>query len=171
MADAKKLAYFDNANHVPAPVGTPVRFNEDQKDIWLGYDEMTGELCVTNYNRTVIIVCFSPGGGGQFAVEIRRSGITYSILADGGTPASYSWNMKSRVGNITLFDGYGTYAVENALFDNAGSPAAGMTTSTVRIFPEANAGNAVYGELCCKVTDTSGKVAYAYFTVFTRASG
>jgi hypothetical protein len=62
--DPKKLAYFDNANHVPAPYGVNVPFNQEQKDIWLGYDEMTGQLCITNFNRTVIIVCFSAGGGG-----------------------------------------------------------------------------------------------------------
>jgi hypothetical protein len=60
--DPKKLAYFDNANHVPAPYGVNVPFNQEQKDIWLGYDEMTGQLCITNFNRTVIIVCI--GGAG-----------------------------------------------------------------------------------------------------------
>lgn len=59
MGNAKTLAYFDNANHVPAPYGVPVPFNQERKDIWLGYDEMTGQLCITNYDRTVIIVCFS----------------------------------------------------------------------------------------------------------------
>ena len=58
----KTLVFFDNSNRVPAPYGTSKPFNKEAQDIWMGYDEETGQLCMTNYNRTEIITCYSPGG-------------------------------------------------------------------------------------------------------------
>jgi hypothetical protein len=52
------LAYFDNTNNTPAPYGVTVPFNNESQDVWLGWNSATCQLCVTNYNRTVVICCF-----------------------------------------------------------------------------------------------------------------
>jgi hypothetical protein len=76
------LIYFDNGNAVPAPYGVPVLFNQEQQDIWLGYDPATGDLCVTNYNRTVILGCYTMGGAPlMFGMHNALGGIVFSFAA------------------------------------------------------------------------------------------
>jgi hypothetical protein len=55
----KTLKYFDNSNSTPAPYGVNVPFNQENQDVWLGLDLATGQLCVTNFNRTSTLFCFS----------------------------------------------------------------------------------------------------------------
>jgi hypothetical protein len=55
------LQYFDNSNSTPAPYGVQVPFNNEQQDVWVGYDSATGKLCITNFNRTAILACYSSG--------------------------------------------------------------------------------------------------------------
>jgi hypothetical protein len=52
------LKYFDNSNNTPAPYGVQVPFNQENQDVWIGYDTATGQLCITNFNRTQVITCF-----------------------------------------------------------------------------------------------------------------
>jgi hypothetical protein len=62
MADpiptAATLRYFDNTNNPVAPQGVQSDFNNEPADVWLGYFAQACQLCITNYNRTVIICCF-----------------------------------------------------------------------------------------------------------------
>jgi hypothetical protein len=53
------LRYLDNANVVPAPQGVQVPFNDEPGNVWLGYDAAQCALCITNYNRTIIICCIT----------------------------------------------------------------------------------------------------------------
>jgi hypothetical protein len=53
------LKYFDNSNNTPAPQGVQVAFNQESQDVWIGYDTATLQVCITNYNRTVTLVCFA----------------------------------------------------------------------------------------------------------------
>lgn len=65
------LVYFDQANRVPAPQGVNSPFNNESQDIWMGYDQATGQLCFTNFSRTTVIGCI--GGTANysyFAAEI-----------------------------------------------------------------------------------------------------
>jgi hypothetical protein len=57
---AASLRYFDNTNNVPAPQSVQSNFNNEPADVWLGYDAANCQLCITNYNRTVIICCIQP---------------------------------------------------------------------------------------------------------------
>jgi hypothetical protein len=59
LPNAATLQYFDNSNSTPAPYGVSVPFNQENQDVWIGYDNATGQLCITNYNRTTTLVCFS----------------------------------------------------------------------------------------------------------------
>ena len=72
VVDPKLLLYFDNANAVPAPYGVKKPFNNEPADVWMGYDLATGQLCITNSNRTAIINCFTSGdfGNPPMAVEV-----------------------------------------------------------------------------------------------------
>jgi hypothetical protein len=56
------LKYFDNSNNTPAPQGVQVAFNQESQDVWIGYDAATSQVCITNYNRTLTLACFFPGG-------------------------------------------------------------------------------------------------------------
>jgi hypothetical protein len=58
--DPANLRYFDNANVVPAPQGVQAPFNDEPQNVWLGWDSAQCLLCITNYNRTVVICCFTP---------------------------------------------------------------------------------------------------------------
>lgn len=57
-ATAATLKYFDNSNNVPAPQGVQSDFNNEPADVWLGYYPESCQLCIANYNRTVLICCF-----------------------------------------------------------------------------------------------------------------
>jgi hypothetical protein len=57
---AASLRYLDNTNNVPAPQGVQGDFNNEPADYWLGYDSVNCALCVTNYNRTIVLCCFFP---------------------------------------------------------------------------------------------------------------
>jgi hypothetical protein len=54
------LRFFDNANVVPAPQGVTAPFNDEPANVWLGWDGANCRLCITNYNRLIIICCFDP---------------------------------------------------------------------------------------------------------------
>jgi hypothetical protein len=122
MADPKTLAYFDNANHVPAPYGVAVPFNEEQKDIWLGYDEMTGELCITNFNRTAIITCFSGSANRAYGYGYFNQALDYiayvagsgDILGGASLPLLLTNNLNiSQVDGTTLkFAVAGRYQID-----------------------------------------------------------
>jgi hypothetical protein len=56
------LKYFDNSNSTPAPYGVSVPFNQEDQDVWIGYDVATSQVCITNFNRTTTLVCFTAGG-------------------------------------------------------------------------------------------------------------
>jgi hypothetical protein len=95
------LFYYDNANVVPAPVGVsggssngnnPVLFNNEPANIWMGWDQATQRLCIANYNRTVVICCFSPGAGGAI---IPYSG---NVAVNSGDDAFVVWDV---VGSYT----------------------------------------------------------------------
>jgi hypothetical protein len=85
----KTLKYFDNSNSIPAPYGVNVPFNQENEDVWIGYDNATGKLCITNFNRTVIIAIFS---GSNVSVNVVAKGGENSLVdsqrTDDGTDVS-----------------------------------------------------------------------------------
>lgn len=59
-SDPATLRYLDNTNNSPVPYGQNNFFNNEPADFWLGYDMVNHKICVTNYNRTTILCCFTP---------------------------------------------------------------------------------------------------------------
>lgn len=78
----KTLLYLDNANRVPAPYGVNVPFNDEPQDIWLGYDVASNQLCITNYNRTTVIGCYSGSGGGGQLFGMHNDNLGIQIETD-----------------------------------------------------------------------------------------
>jgi hypothetical protein len=55
--DPKTLQYCDNTNNVPTTPGVNSAFNNEPADLWIGYDRTINQICITNYDRTVLIGC------------------------------------------------------------------------------------------------------------------
>lgn len=91
------LKYFDHSDAAPAPQGVQVPFNQDNSQFWLGYDSSTGQLCITNFNRTTTLVCFS--GGTEFATflvpleytQFIDAGAIQKAVAVGRLPEGYRY--------------------------------------------------------------------------------
>jgi hypothetical protein len=113
---AKDLKYFDNSNNVPSPQSVQAPFNDEPADVWMGYDVATGQLCITNYNRTTIITCFA-GSASQFSVAIvgaleeGGSSITLTATPSVGVVADYTFTWSNASSNEPTLDANPSYAV------------------------------------------------------------
>jgi hypothetical protein len=103
LPSAATLQYFDNSNSTPAPYGVTVPFNNEQQDVWVGYDVTTGQLCITNYNRRTVIVCFAGLAALNYTMDIAATGggpgtITLTATPSVGVAADYTyvWSIESR---------------------------------------------------------------------------
>lgn len=124
LPNPSTLKYFDNTNAVPAPYGVQVPFNQEQQDVWLGYDSASGQLCITNFNRTTTIVCFSAGAGGGSELKTFLVPLDYTMFNDvnagsktvavGRLPLGYRyfgfifkneqvWDTNGQINNLNLF--------------------------------------------------------------------
>jgi hypothetical protein len=155
LPSAGTLQFFDNSNATPAPYGVTVPFNNEVQDVWIGYDAATGQLCITNYNRTTTIVCFAGLAALNYTIDINgvvnsSSQITMTATPSVGAAADYTyvWTIESASGVVGEAPVTLAPALNVAVATNGGPEP--IKRSTVR----------------CRATNTiTGVVKDAYFAV------
>lgn len=66
VLDPKTLTYFDHSDTPPTKINSSTPFNDPTSDVWIGWDANLCKLCISNYNRTVLLGCADlsvPAGG------------------------------------------------------------------------------------------------------------
>jgi hypothetical protein len=66
VIDPRTLIYFDHSDTSPTKINSATPFNDPKSDVWIGWDAAACKMCITNYNRTILLGCadLSPTGGG-----------------------------------------------------------------------------------------------------------
>jgi hypothetical protein len=157
LPSAATLQYFDNSNSTPAPYGVQVPFNNEQQDVWLGYDSTTGQLCITNFSRTTTLICFSAA----------VSAFNYSVAIAGVLVGDNQMNLTATpsVGAVGDYSWTWTIHSNNAPVTGFSNPGFGVVaTNTAQVINGANAPGIT--QVKCRTTHTlTGTIAENYYLV------
>lgn len=110
LPNAGTLQFFDNSNSTPAPYGVQVPFNNESQDVWIGYDAATGQICITNFNRTTTIVCFAGLAALNYTIDINAvqqgsAQATLTATPSVGAAADYTYSWTTEYANGSAGEG------------------------------------------------------------------